>query len=267
MEKHRIILTVEGMPCDNGQVRLDVFVEELTKLQAVLSRIDKSISGGKRNSYFAIVGLSYENPTIAELEVRTNPSGIDNRTAIYSQFSSLLKDVECDEIPFDVDYGLLEDIKGLASPVGSKLGKASLGINDVNYSLTEHLAKRIDTHLGEQEECFSTVEGMLEKINVHNNANTFTVYPDVGPKNISCSVPKNLIDLAISAIRRKVAISGIAKFRKHSPFPHHINVNHISIFSHENELPTFDDLRGRAPDATGNLSSEAFIREIRNGWQ
>lgn len=32
------------------------------------------------------------------------------------------------------------------------------------------------------------------------------------------------------------------------------------------DAPDWDDLRGRAPDATGDLSSEAFVRELRSGW-
>ena len=31
-------------------------------------------------------------------------------------------------------------------------------------------------------------------------------------------------------------------------------------------LPDWEDVRGMAPDATGELSSEAFIRELRDGW-
>lgn len=31
-------------------------------------------------------------------------------------------------------------------------------------------------------------------------------------------------------------------------------------------LPDWDDLRGLAPDATGTLSSEDFVRELRDGW-
>lgn len=30
--------------------------------------------------------------------------------------------------------------------------------------------------------------------------------------------------------------------------------------------PTWEDLRGIAPDATGTLSSEEFVRETRNAW-
>lgn len=33
------------------------------------------------------------------------------------------------------------------------------------------------------------------------------------------------------------------------------------------KLPDWDDLRGQAPDATGTLSSEAFVRKLRDEWQ
>ena len=39
------------------------------------------------------------------------------------------------------------------------------------------------------------------------------------------------------------------------------------MFSTEADLPAWEELRGRAPDATGNLSSEAFVRELRDGWR
>jgi len=267
MTDHIIKLTVEGMPRDNGQVRLEAFVDELTKLHSALARLDKTLSKGRRNCHFAIIGLSYTNPTQTIVEPRVNPRGVDNREQIYSEFSGLINAVERDEIPFNVDYSLLGDIRALASPVGVKFRTARIKINGFTHELTEHLAKQIDAHLAEQEECYSTIEGMLEKINVHNDANVFTIYPDVGPTRISCNFNPELVDEAISAIRRRVAISGVARFRKQSPFPHHVDVSHIEIYGPEDELPIFEDLRGRAPDATGYLSSEDFIRELRNGWR
>ena len=33
------------------------------------------------------------------------------------------------------------------------------------------------------------------------------------------------------------------------------------------DLPTWDDIRGRAPDATGEMSSEDFVRGMRDGWR
>ena len=271
MADYKIELAVEGMPRDNGQVHLDAFVDELKRLHSVLAKLDNTTSGGKRNCHFAIIGLSYTNPTETVIEPRVNPHGltrgIDNRAEICSQFYGLIEAVKQNEIPSNVNYALLGDIKALASPVGVRFKTARIKINENTHDLTEHLAKQIDVHLTEQEECYSTVEGMLEKINLHNGANAFTVYPDVGPARISCNFAPELIDEAISAIRRRVAISGTAKFRKKSTYPHHVDVNHIKIYGLENELPTFNDLRGRAPDATGNLSSEEFIADLRNGWQ
>ena len=34
----------------------------------------------------------------------------------------------------------------------------------------------------------------------------------------------------------------------------------------ETESPTWEDLRGSAPEATGNLSSEKFVRKLRDEW-
>jgi hypothetical protein len=33
------------------------------------------------------------------------------------------------------------------------------------------------------------------------------------------------------------------------------------------ELPDWEDLRGRAPDATAGMSSEAFVRKLRDDWR
>lgn len=134
------------------------------------------------------------------------------------------------------------------------------------HDLTKTIANRIDAHLAEQEECYTTVDGMLEKANVHAGANVFTIYPNVGPDKIICHLNQNLVEKAISALRHRVAVSGIARYRKYSPYPYQIGVEEIEIFGREDELPSFDDLKGIAPDATGETSSEEFIRNIRDGW-
>ena len=39
----------------------------------------------------------------------------------------------------------------------------------------------------------------------------------------------------------------------------------IETFSF-NDIPELEDLKGKAPDATGDLSSEEFVRRIRDVW-
>lgn len=266
MTEHKIMLVVEGMDRDEGHVRFEVFVEQLQKLQSALAKADKIISGGKRSSHFAIVGLSHSSPATVVLEARPNPECKDVRGEIFGKISGLIGAVERDEIPRDVDYSLLEDIRALAAPIGNTLKFASLRIDSGAHDLTKTIANRIDAHLAEQEECYTTVDGMLEKANVHAGANVFTIYPNVGPDKIICHLNQNLVEKAISALRHRVAVSGIARYRKYSPYPYQIGVEEIEIFGREDELPSFDDLKGIAPDATGETSSEEFIRNIRDGW-
>ena len=60
---------------------------------------------------------------------------------------------------------------------------------------------------------------------------------------------------------------GELKYRSGAPFAHQIAVSSIDAVVPDDDLPEWEDLRGRAPDATGHLSSEAFVRELRDAWE
>ena len=65
---------------------------------------------------------------------------------------------------------------------------------------------------------------------------------------------------------RRVEVFGTLSYRAAAPFPHQVSVSAIEVFPPESELPDWEDLQGRAPDATGALPSEAFVRELRDAW-
>lgn len=267
MTSYRVKLIVEGLERDDGHVRLDAFVAELQKLQTVLGRADARVSDGKRCSYFAVVGLSHNSPATVELEARTLPSAErDCRASALAFLGNAIEAVQRGEFTGDSDYDLLNDIKELSAPVGVSLRAAHLSIDEMTYALTEGLAKSISTFQADQEECETTVEGVLERVNVHDAANVFTIYPDVGPTRITCRLPENLAEKGIGAIRHRVAVSGVGRFRKFEPFPHEIVATDLAVYGSDEELPSFSDLLGMAPNATGELSSEDFIRQARNEW-
>ena len=267
MTSYRVKLVVEGLDRDDGHVRLDVFVSQLQKLQTALGRADARVSDGKRCSYFAVVGLSHNSPATIELEARVTPaSKRDCRASAMALLTQAIEAVQRGEFTGDSDYDLLNDIKELSAPVGETLKFARLQIEDKPFALTEKIADTIIAFQAEQEECLTTVEGLLERVNVHDGANVFTIYPDVGPTRIMCKLPEHLAEKGIGAIRRRVAVSGIAKFRKFAPFPHEIVAEGIDAYDVDGNLPSFSMLLGMAPEATGDLLSEEFIRQARNEW-
>ena len=86
------------------------------------------------------------------------------------------------------------------------------------------------------------------------------------PEKIKCNFPPELCDIAIEGIGRKVCITGEAIYTKNQQFPHIINVKEIDVYPPEIDLPSWNDLLGIAPDATGELLSEEFVRSLRNEW-
>ncbi len=70
-------------------------------------------------------------------------------------------------------------------------------------------------------------------------------------------------------IRGSIQIGGNKKWRWASN-GHYYDGGYLSDFdlvpADPETLPEFDDLKGVAPDATGGMSSEAFIRKGRDSW-
>ena len=265
-DQDRVTLIIEGLPEDEGRVRFTTFMSQLQSLSATLSRLDRDSGDGKAASYFEIAELSYNSPIRVVLEARAVKGrpyvggavvqGLGRLTAALSNGDDLTK----------IDADLLDDIRKIARPVGKQIKSAALLIEGATFELTERVSAKIDEALAVDEESDGSLDGMLEQINVHLGANVFHIYPVIGPRRVTCSFPARLYDDAVAAVGKKVEVYGKLSYRSGASFPHQIAVTSIEVFPPEYELPDWDDIRGRAPDATGTLSSETFVRELRDAW-
>jgi hypothetical protein len=265
--ENRISLVIEGLPEDEGRVRLNAFMAELQHLSAALARLDREANDGKPASYFQVVQLSYSSPVVVAVEPKPISAVLDVGEAIVERFGNVANAISSGTRLDGFDADLLEDIRALASPVGRSVQSAMLLYNESKFELTPRVVSRVDDALAVVDECGGSLEGMLEQINIHHGANTFYIYPDVGPRKVMCHFPAALFYDAVSAVGRRVEVSGMLKFRVGAAYPHQISVTGIDAFPPDHELPDWEDLRGMASDATGDLSSEAFVRELRDAWR
>jgi hypothetical protein len=262
----RITLIIEGLPEDEGQVRLGAFMSQLQNLSATITKLDREANEGKQATQYRIAELSYKSPVRIVIEPHNLSKQPYVGHAIVESLGRVTHALENGEDLSGLDADLLEDIRGLAKPVGKSVANVTLLFNDHRFDLTPKVAAKVDTALAVDEECEGYIEGMLEQINLHDGANVFYVYPEIGPRKLTCHFPTRLYDDAVSAVGRKVEVYGTFRYRSGASFPHQVQVSQIEPFPPISELPDWDDLRGMAPDATGELSSEAFIRELRDGW-
>ena len=261
-----IRLSVAGLHRDNGLVDFQVFLNRLQNLSGTLTRLDRLVSGGERANHFRIVNLSSSSPVVVEIETLRNPHAPDTRRTLVDKFKSSVKQIQDGVIPDDLDYDLLNSFKNLVGPIGDEYETLTLGTNDDDYNVDLRFVKHIELEIAAEDQCAGTVEGDLDQINVHKGINIFYIYPPVGPVRVKCHFPKSLLEDAKAAIGFQVAVSGLMKYRAKSDFPAEINADSIEVYPTEDKLPTMDDLRGIAPDATQGLPSEEFVRNLRDGW-
>jgi len=266
-EDDRITLIIEGLPEDDGQVRLGVFMSQLQNLSATITKLDREANQGKPATFFRIAALSYSSPIRVVLEPQPIPNQPYVGPAIVESLERVTAALANGDDLSGVDADLLEDIRGLTRPVGRTVKSAALLFRGHIFDLTPTITGKVEKALAVDEECEGSIEGMLEQINLHHGANVFHIYPEVGARKVTCRFPARLHDEAIAALGRRVEVFGTLHFRIGASFPHQIAVTQIEAFPPESELPDWEDLRGRAPDATGALSSEAWVRELRDGWR
>jgi hypothetical protein len=262
----RITLIIEGLPEDGGRVRFTTFMSQLQNLNATLSKLDRDNHDGKAVTIFEIAELSYGSPVRVVLEPRESKKFSGAGAQVIQSLRRVTGALQNGDNLSGIDADLLEDIRGLAKPVGRTVQYAALAFDGGTFDLTEDVANKLENALKVEDECDGALDGMLEQINIHLGANIFHIYPQIGPRKVTCHFPGRLNDDALAAVGRRVEIYGRLKYRSGAQFPHLIDVSGIEIFPPDSELPDWDDLRGRAPLATGDLSSEAFVRELRDAW-
>lgn len=263
----RIELIIEGLPEDDGQVRFGAFMSQLQSLAATVAKLDRDANDGKPATTFRIAELSYSSPVRVVLEPHALPKQDYAGHAIIESLVRVASALDNGSDLSGLDADLLEDIRSLARPVGKSVRNSTLIFNGQRLDLTPRITSKVDYALAVHDECDGAIEGMLEQINIHESANTFHIYPEAGPRKLTCHFPARLYDDAVSAVGKRVEVTGTLRYRLGASYPHQIAVTQIEVFPPLADLPDWDDLRGRAPDALNGLSSEAFVRELRSAWR
>jgi len=266
MAKNEIKIVIEGMSQDKGLVRADAFINGLNSIIRAIHRTDRIVSGKSMASfYLRITGLSYESPATVTMETVLQDPNIDLRKQAISKFYDTYDSIQSGALAGkEIESVLIEDMTEITNQIGKHINSIKVIMDEYDLTLTKEFKTKMNLVIAPEEKSSSFIRGMLEYINIHENKNVFRIYPDIGPRKIVCHFSEELTKKAIEAIGKYVEVKGELRFRAVSKHPHEIFVEEIEIFPPEEELPTLYELRGIAPDLTGDLSSEEFVRKIRD---
>jgi len=129
----------------------------------------------------------------------------------------------------------------------------------------EELKTNILALLSNVTRSYGEVRGRVEKFSVHGPDKNFYIYPRLGGK-VKCVFVQELHDQAVAAVDKDVVVTGLLKSRIGQFLPYEVEVKKIEVCAPDDSLPTLSSFYGIAPDATGDIASEDFIRGLRDGW-
>lgn len=264
---NRLRLVLFGLPSDGGHVRISTFIAEIQLLYSTLRTLDKSLSATRAIATdYRITDLRHSSPALVEVEAVPRKVDQDRARDVVGSFLSLLYGVEKQSIPVGgVDFDALENIKGMTAPIGKTLLGLEVSANGYTFDLDREFRGKIAMLTRIEEEYSGSIRGVIEAINVHDDANEFRIYPDVGPVKVVCSFPRELKTEALAAVGRFVLLTGVLKRKQSARYPHAMTVSKLTVPPSDDEIPSLMALRGALPEITGDLSSLEYVRRLRDG--
>jgi hypothetical protein len=258
--ENRISAKISGGREAAGAVEFDDFVQLCQAIEECLKCTEAAVTGAKPVLRYRIVKLRTGSAEIA-IEPIAPLEGRDRRRQTVGLFNKTITALQHGR-RVDSRYGDddLNCFRRLIIPL--ERGAATLEVS--GQVLTTEFATNIEKALGETFSSEGSITGIIEGLNVHNRFEC-TIYEQVDAQRISCSFPKELVDIVLSAIRKRVTIFGLQSFRPDSAIPYQVRIESIEVLPPDEELPTLDDVRELGTWDTGGKSAVDFVRSLRDG--
>lgn len=265
MANARITFRFVGDKRDHGHVRLTDFIEQLEAFAEALRQTERLLSGQDQPFiYYRIVDLRHQSPATMTIEgVRRAMSPVPP-SLVMRTFKSDLRALSKNKPPARADLAMLEAYRDLAKPLQKHIAEVQVvEAKNKIIPINQEFTRKVEDVIGPDSFSFGSISGRLERVNLHNTFR-FEIYPTVGPKRVRCEFKPELKRKVKDALDTYVTVSGRLRYKKWDQYPHAIDAKDVDPHEDEKQLPSLDDLRGVAPEATGTMSSEDFVRAIRD---
>lgn len=163
-------------------------------------------------------------------------------------------------MPHGVPDDFLDGIRELGELAAKRKLKASIGNGAGRVVISRKVVDFIEEFREvESTEEFGSVEGKLDAINIHN---VFQCHVYAEGQKVAVEFEKDQLEAVKSALGSRVSVRGTITFSRQGR-PLRVAEAKIHRFLSDEELPSIDDMMGIAPDITGGMPTDQFIRTLR----
>ncbi len=189
---------------------------------------------------------------------------IEGEQYLSSLYGGLYHFMDTREMPDDWNRGKIDSVLDFITPVGKTIGTLDFSLEgEKELVINSRYKADFENKIEPDFFALGTIDGTIEAINIHGRKNTVALYPTIGSNKIVLEFDDQYLDTIKNLIGFYVEISGEMKYKWRDKYPHSGTIEKIEPIVEEN-LPTFSEMYGMAPNATSGLPAEDFIAGIRS---
>lgn len=260
-------LRLEG---EKGAIKFDSLVGAMNRALLMLRDVDSVISARRRGSLDWIVeDLTMNSPSpVAVLRSVPRFEGVDERTAerVSAGFVSALETAETGEaLPaYLSDIGLthLEYLAGGLRKNGATRFEATFVEQNHQAEVGPEAAEHVRRLRVPKSKAIGSIIGTLEVVSLHRRYE-YNVYDSVTKRAVRCTFDPERLEDVKRALGCRVSVAGIIH-RNAKGQPLKIDQARLTVLPTEDELPTTVDFIGVDPYFTGDLSTDEYVRRLRD---
>ncbi len=255
------LLTIQliGADSDGNDVRFSELITQLEAVKTALGESESCLSQGNVENPldYRVVDLRHSSPATLVLQPI-----VENRTSQYTDrvlkaFTFELRRIrERQKLIQQPEMGRLTAYKGIGKKPQSHIREVRIGLQEgatVRQAIIDEKFKdNLKVILGPDIIAHGAVSGRLEYLNLHNTRK-FRLYPIIGPKRVNGTFREEQRGVIRNGMDQYVTVLGKLKYKTWDDFPYEVHAEEIQIHEPDEKLPTFNDLKGIAPQMTGIL--------------
>ncbi len=243
--------------------------EVLVRTLSVLRAIDAGISeDGKATIQWNVTRATTNSPLSLTLEAQVPGTRSDVSRSVVKSYMDGLRDLESGRgVPAEFGDDGLKEARSLLSLLDRGIARLEFAMPGESgiaptlrsaAAIDEYFGRRPTYHLAE-----TTIEGSLETITIHGGE-AFDIFDQLSGTRVRCILPDGRLPEALSALGKRVAVSGRARFNDKGR-PISIEVETIRVLRQGKDLPAASSFEGDGKlDITGGIDSAEFVRRLRD---
>ena len=261
----RLRLKMEGRP---KQISMDSFLKVMKEIPELLGELDCAVSRNRSGTLDWVISDLKTGSAYLEIESRVVRGNEDFAQQVAQHFTDgLIQITEGSNAASPplfstaINRRLMRIVRNLEATGSQGLIVSSPDI-EREASLTRKAEPILRELISVRYKDIGAVEGRLEAVSLRPRR--FDIHDSISRRVVKCDLPTELEKVVRDNLGETVEVFGLISFNAQAE-PLSIDVESLRALGSPEVLPTIEDVLGIAPDFTGDLSTEEFIRVVRGG--